>query len=103
MPDCQWPTDLGSIPLQLELGILRQVLMSFPVQLGLGWDGIHPRALTRLSDAVLEALLRLLFLCEATGEWPHMSSTVITALLPKPTLGLRPIGLFPWLPKIWGK
>ena len=31
------------------------------------------------------------------------SSLVIVALLPKSSGGLRPIGLFPWLPKVWAK
>ena len=101
MPPCQWPADLGPLPPMLELELLRQVLTTFPDGLGLGWDSIHPRSLLRLSDQVLMALLRLLFLYEATGEWPGLTTAVIVALLPKTSPGLRPIGLFPWLPKIW--
>ena len=103
MPPCQWPADLGPLPPMLELSLLKLALLSFPEGLGLGWDGIHPRCLLRLCDSVLLALLRLLFLCEATGTWPTWSTAVIVALLPKSSAGLRPIGLFPWLPKIWMK
>ena len=42
-------------------------------------------------------------ICEAKGAWPSLSTAVLVALLPKSTTGRRPIGLFPWLPKIWGK
>ena len=64
MPPCQWPVDLGELPSQLNLYDLKVALLSFPPGLGLGWDNIHPEALLRLGDNVLQALLRLLFLCE---------------------------------------
>ena len=87
----------------MQLETLKYALASFPDGLGLGWDAIHPKAVLRLSDLLLMALLRLLFLCEVAGEWPEGSTAVIIALLPKSSPGLRPIGLFPWLPKIWTK
>ena len=49
------------------------------------------------------ALLIVLFLCEVCGYWPQHSSLVVIALLAKAGGGLRPIGLFPWLPKVWAK
>ena len=64
---------------------------------------MHPKALLRFGDELLKSTLRLLFLCECKGRWPGLSTDVIIALLPKPTGGRRPIGLFPWLPKIWAK
>ena len=103
MPACQWPVDLGPPPSLLDLHELKAALRSFPTQLGLGWDQIHPRALLRLEDSKLVALLRVIFLCECGGRWPGLSSDVIVALLPKPSGGRRPIGLFPWLPKVRGK
>ena len=90
MPACQWPSDMGPLPPMLELELLKHALSTFPEGLGLGWDGIHPRCLLRLGDSVLLALLRLLFLCEATGEWPALTTAVIVALLPKSSPGLRP-------------
>ena len=51
MPECEWPRDLGSLPPQLEVYLLREVLASFASGLGLGWDAIHPRSLLRLGDA----------------------------------------------------
>ena len=103
LPECDWPQDLGPLPPMLELDAFKRAMSTFPAHLGLGWDGIHPRALLRLDDVVLLALLRILFLCECSGQWPCFTSMVIIALLPKPAGGLRPIGLFPWLPKVWAK
>ena len=100
LPPCEWPEDMGPLPPMLELAALKESLASFPAHLGLGWDDVHPRALLRLDDNILLALLRLLFLCECTGEWPRFMSLVVVALLPKSAGGLRPIGLFPWLPKV---
>ena len=103
LPDCEWPADMGPLPPMLELHSFKEALATFPAALGLGWDGIHPKALLRLSDAVLHAILRLLFLCEAKGVWPTFSAAVLVALLPKTSGGRRSIGLFAWLPKVWAK
>ena len=102
-PDCEWPQDLGTVPPQLQVSIFRDAIRTFPTQLGLGWDRIHPRALLRLEDELIAALLRVLFLCECAGRWPHLSALVVISLLAKPGGGHRPIGLFPWLPKVWAK
>ena len=64
-------------------------------------DDLHPRALLRLPDSLLLALLALLAACEHQGRWPRAVAIVIVALLPKPDGGRRPIGLFPWLPRVW--
>ena len=71
MPNCGWPEDLGSLPTMLDIWQLREALKSFPAGLGLGWDAIHPKALLRLGDNLLLALLRLLFSCECRGKWLH--------------------------------
>ena len=98
MPECQWPTDMGPLPPMMVLDDFKEALRSFPIGLGLGWDGLHPRALLRLGDVTLEAILRLLFLCEVTGEWPTTAVEVLVSLLPKSADGVRCIGLFAWLP-----
>jgi len=38
---------------------------------------------------------------ERTGNWPEAVELVIIVLLPKSDGGFRPIGLIPWLPRIW--
>eukprot|EP00973_Karenia_brevis_P061595 8565581-Karenia_brevis.AAC.1 len=100
-PDMDWPEDLGAIPPQLQLHELKKTLASFPAGTGLGWDALHPRALLRLSDGLLMALLRLLFVCECRGSWPKAVALVVIVLLAKPDGGRRPIGLLPLLPRIW--
>ena len=103
MPPCEWPNDMGPVPNQLLLKDFKEALRTFPNGLGLGWDGLHPRALLRLGDPILRAILRILFLCEAQGQWPQATIDVIIALLPKTCDGVRCIGLFAWLPKVWSK
>ena len=51
-----WPDDLGAPPERMDIERLRKALLSFPVQLGLGWDKTHPRAIARLDDTILEAI-----------------------------------------------
>ena len=101
LPPCQWPVDLGELPPRLTLLCIQKALLSFAAGTGLGWDAIHPRALLRLPDATLLALARLLFLAEAHGRWPEAVLLVLIVLIPKSDGGRRPIGLFPWLPRIW--
>ena len=62
---------------------------------GLGWGGIHPRAILRLSDETLEWLADVLRHRETTGAWPDEVSIVIIALLPKTDGGFALSGLSP--------
>ncbi len=101
LPEVVWPLDLGPPPAAFVLPSLRRALASFPSGTGLGWDALHPRALLRLPDSLLSAMLRLLMACERIGKWPRAVALVVIALLPKPDGGRRPIGLFPLLPRIW--
>ena len=103
LPAVQWPEDLGPPPPPLMLVPLKRALATFPAATGLGWDDLHPRALLRLPDSLLMALLRILTACERLGRWPVAVAVVVIALLPKPDGGRRPIGLFPLLPRIWMK
>ena len=103
MPAAEWPRDMGPPPEALQLEHFKRALLSFPAQLGLGWDKIHPRAIARLEDSILAAILRILQACEGLGDWPLRISMVIIVLLPKPAGGWRPIGLLSWMPKVWMK
>ena len=85
----------------LSLKAFKEALHSFPIGTGLGWDAVHPRALLRLSDDDLRQWMALLIKCERTGEWPGKVGVVIVVLLPKPDGGYRPIGLIPFLPRVW--
>ena len=75
--------------------------MLFPAATGLSWDALHPRALCRLSDRTLAMVITILARAEKTGNWPEAVQLVIIVLLPKSDGGFRPIGLIPWLPRIW--
>ena len=74
---------MGPPPVKLMIEAICQAAMMFPVGTGLGWDGIHPRAICRLSQATLEWLAEVLHYCETMGEWPKAIDVVIIALLPK--------------------
>ena len=88
-------------PTQLMVEAICQAAMTFLVGIGLGWDGIYPRAICRLSQSTLGWLAKVLYHCETTGEWPRLIDVVVIALLPKSDGGLRPIGLMPFLVRSW--
>ena len=75
--------------------------MAFPTGAGSGWEALHPRALARLPQCILEAVMQLLTLCEAAGRWPTVVQLVIIVLLAKADGGFRPICLTPTLPRVW--
>ena len=93
--------EVNEDPLPVSVAEYRRALMTFPIGTGLGWDAIHPRALNRLDDATIQALIDLLIVCEKTGKWPTATDLVVIVLLPKTDGGWRPIGLLPFLPRIW--
>ena len=74
---------------------------SFPVGTGVGVDNVSPRALDRLSDEAIAALIEVLHACERTGDWGECNALVMTVLLPKADGGVRPIGLLPTTVRIW--
>ena len=96
-----WPSDVGAELPEVTVCDLRNACATFPSATGLGWDGIHPRALLRLSDRTLGLLLQVLLLCELLGTWPTAVQLVIIVLLPKPEGGRRHIGLLPSPCRIW--
>ena len=73
----------------------------FPSGIALGTDACHPRILLRLGPSLLPAFLKIFALCEIIGAWPTAIIDVFIALLPKTSGGLRPIGIFPTLVRIW--
>ena len=60
-----------------------------------------PRAIQRLPSAGRLQLCRILLAAERLGCWTAACNLVLIVLLPKPDGGLRPIGLFPTLIRIW--
>ena len=88
-------------PAPLVLWAFDHATASFPVATGLGADNVSPRALLRLPDALRLVLLRILMLAERLGQWPQALNLVLIVLLAKADGGLRPIGLFPTLVRVW--
>ena len=101
-PPIAWPDMALEIPLpDVSCHILRTACDSFPCGTGLSWDKFHPRAIARLHDEALLALIRLFILAELVGNWPEVIGIVIICLLPKSDGGRRPIGLLPTPIRIW--
>ena len=96
-----WGCGVAEAPPELLLVTFKAMLATFPCGTGLGWDDLHPRALLRLPDEVLEAIIAILRRCEREGSWPLAVRLVVVVLLPKSDGGFRPIGLLPLLPRIW--
>ena len=67
--DPQWPADMGEIPPLLLEDSLVQAGLSFARGLGLGWDGIHPRMLARISPFLLRWIACVMLISERSGSW----------------------------------
>ena len=80
---------------------IRTAAFSFPASTGLGADNISPRALLRLSDDALTSLAVHMTKMETCGEWGEALNLVLIVLLTKSDGGLRPIGLFPTVIRVW--
>ena len=98
--EVQWPADLGSLPPMLFIEAILQAANTFPAETGLGWDGLHPRVLNRVSTATLKWLAAILHWAEKHGRWQEAVEMVVIVLLPKPDGGFRPIGLLPWMVRV---
>ena len=103
LPPVVWPDDLGPPLPRPTVAQIRRAAAAFPANTGLAWDRMHPKALTRLSDPMLEAFISILMSAERDGKWPAAIMCVSVVLLPKPDGGFRPIGLFPWPVRVWMK
>ena len=99
--EARWPQCLGDHLPQIPLQEFRDACNSFPSQVGLGWDKLHPKALARCSDIVFELFISVLLSAELMGQWPSCIGVILVVLLPKADGGRRPIGLFPSLIRIW--
>jgi hypothetical protein len=82
---------------------LRNAAKTFSCTTTSTYDGFHPRHFDGLSDEALSALGVLLDTCEDIGEWPEGINAVVTVLIPKAKGGLRPIGLFSGIYRLWAR
>ena len=88
---------------RLVVQMLVLAALTFPAGTGLGADNIAPRAFARLSSEALTALATILMAAEALGDWGDAVALVLIVLLPKPDGGLRPIGLFASVIRLWSR
>ena len=75
--------------------------MLLPVRTGLGCDNVSPQAFARLSNNTLVFLAALYTAFELFGDWAEIVRLLLIVLLPKSDGGLRPIGLFLTLIRVW--
>ena len=78
----RWPHDMAALP-PITVLELKEAAAQFKDGAGLGWDRIHPRALLRLPEHLLEDLCSLFRAAESVGDWTHAIGIVMIALLPK--------------------
>ena len=67
-------------------------------------DGVHPRHFALLSEQGLVILSHMLWIIDALGNFPRAQQSLIISLYSKPNpAGVRPIGFFRALFRLWGK
>ena len=96
----EWPSSVPPLP-RLTRAQVRAAISTFPAGTGVGADNISPRALARLSDEAIDALIELYSKLEEAGTWSDELDLVLIVLLGKSDGGRRPIGLFPTLIRVW--
>jgi hypothetical protein len=75
----------------------------FPPSASSTYDGFHPRNFFLLSPPALDVLASIFNFIEDAGQWPPGIEAVITTLIPKPKGGVRPIGMFPAVYRLWAR
>ena len=89
--------------LALAPDVIRRAARDFSTHTAASTDGFSMRHFALLSDSAL-ALVAQLFTCmEALGTLPQQLRFVLVVLFPKATAGLRPIGVFCALYRLWAK
>ena len=84
-----------------------KVLRNFPAHKARGTDHWQPKELLVLPRILKEELIKWMQKCEETGEWPEDFSHTLVTLIAKPGAQhegqLRPIGLLPYVYRVWMK
>ena len=96
-----WPSDIGLFPPRLVEDAILEAAMTFPIGTGLGWDGLHPRCLARVSRSTVRWIACVMQEAENSGVWRKGTGPVIIVLIPKGDGAYRPIGLIPLMPRLW--
>ena len=80
---------------------LREAAKTFSARTGVGEDWFRPRDILLLSDSVLDRCATVVNRAESIGEWPSLVANNLVHLIPKPTGGMRPIGLMAMLVRLY--
>jgi len=81
----------------------RQASLLFPAGTAWTYDGFHPRHYALLSETGLEVLSTLVEVSECLGDLPLSARPVTVPLIPKAKGGLRPIGNYSSIRRVWAK
>ena len=88
---------------RLQPQYLRATSLAFNIRSAQSTDGFHMRHYALLDDEGLSALAIILEAIESIGWLPPQLRLVLVLLIEKATGGLRPIGIFVSLYRLWGK
>lgn len=87
--------ELESLEVLQDVEEVRQLAKTFKATASVGGDFLHPRHLALLSDSSIRAFLLFARLLLILGVLPSQIDLLIISLIPKPSGGNRPIGIFP--------
>ena len=85
----------------MTLDQLHEALYTFPRDTGKGSDNINPDFVKALPRQAKQEIIELFNEVLESGTWPWQWPHVLIALLPKPQGGERPIGLLPFLMRLF--
>ena len=71
--------------------------------MALGPDGVHVRQCALLSEPMLDAPATSMEMFSCAGLAPRQAMIITAPLIPKPTGGQRPIGIFSAWKRLWSK
>ncbi len=86
-----------------ELGVIRAVARTFPLDTATAYDGLSMRHYAWLSDAALQLVADFIEIMERTGEMPQQLNAIAMPLLPKPRGGHRAVATFVSLYRLWNR
>ena len=104
-PSLSWPALPAELADELlpDLDDIRISAAKFPSRTALGADSTHPKHLGIVCDQGLMCLRQIWRLMLLNGTVPMQCAALLVVLLPKPTGGTRPIGLFPGVVRLFTK
>ena len=82
---------------------LRAASLCFSTSTSSAGGGFHPMHFSMIDDTSLEVVAKMLTVIECLGHFPRQLSVITFPLIPKPKGGVRPIGLFSGLFRLWSR